>query len=99
MLSPLAIHPDYQGRGLGQKLINFALDRLKENRVSLVMTYGDPAFYSKAGFCQVSEKQIQPPYKLSQPEGWLALSPTEENIQPTSEKMSCLAAFQKPEIW
>jgi len=50
LLGPVAIHTSYQGKGIGQKLINFGLNTLKENGVELAFTYGDPNFYSKVGF-------------------------------------------------
>ena len=53
LLSPVAIHITYQGKGIGQKLINFGINHLKENGVKLVFTYGDPNYYSKVGFCHI----------------------------------------------
>ncbi len=41
ILSPVATHTDHQRKGVGQKLINFGLDVLKENGVELMITYGD----------------------------------------------------------
>ncbi|WP_201344448.1 GNAT family N-acetyltransferase [Thiohalobacter sp. COW1] len=47
LLSPVAVDTKYQGRGIGQRLINFGLDQLKAQGVKLVFTYGDPGFYSR----------------------------------------------------
>ena len=99
LLSPVAIHTDFQRKGIGQKLINYGIDHLKERQVSLVITYGDPAFYSKVGFQQITVKTVKPPFNLSQPEGWLGLSLTAEEIQPIPGKSSCVKAFEKPELW
>ena len=46
LLSPVAVHTDYQGKGIGQKLIDFGHSELKQNNVQLVFTYGDINFYS-----------------------------------------------------
>jgi GNAT superfamily N-acetyltransferase len=54
----LAVHPDYQNRGIGTKLNIFALDKMKESGVKLaiVETGGDPSHtparrsYEKAGY-------------------------------------------------
>jgi len=62
ILSPVATHTDHQGKGVGQKLINFGLAVLKENGVELVITYGDPGFYSKVGFSVITEQVV--PAKL-----------------------------------
>ena len=58
ILSPMAVLTEYQGKGIGQKLINFALNILKENGVEIVVTYGDPNYYSKVGFKVISEEII-----------------------------------------
>ena len=99
MLSPVAIQTSYQRKGIGQKLINFGINHLKENGVSIVFTYGDPTFYSKVGFSQISEKIIKAPLKLSQPEGWLGQSLVSDKIEPIAGTSYCVEAFNKPEIW
>ena len=99
LLSPVAIHTRYQGKGIGQKLINFGISHLKENRVSIVFTYGNPGFYSKVGFKLISEQIAKAPFKLSQPEGWLAQSLVSDEVKPISGGSYCVKAFNKPEIW
>lgn len=54
----VAVDPDFQGRGIGRTLIEFALDWMKESGMSIAMvdTGGDPGHaparhtYEKAGF-------------------------------------------------
>jgi len=99
LLSPVAIHTDYQGQGIGQKLINFGIRQLKEVGVERVFTYGDPGFYSRVGFKQVSEKKVKAPFKLTQPEGWLGQALSGNDIEPISGDSYCVEAFNNPEIW
>lgn len=99
LLSPVAVVTRFQGQGIGQKLINYGIDLLKEQGISLVMTYGDPAFYSKVGFKPISATMIKPPFKLSQPEGWLGLSLTGKEIKPVAGDSSCVTAFNNPSLW
>ena len=99
LLSPLAIHTSYQGKGIGQKLIIFGINQLKENGVKIVFTYGDPDFYSKVGFIQINEKIVKAPWKLTQPEGWLGQSLVIDKIEPITGNSSCVEAFNKPEYW
>ncbi len=99
ILSPVATHTDHQGKGVGQKLINFGLDTLKENGVELVITYGDPNFYSKVGFGGITEQVVPAPLKLKYPEGWLAQSLVGDEIEPIAGKSYCVEELNKPELW
>jgi len=99
LLSPVAIHTNYQGDGIGQKLINFGIKHLKENGVALVFTYGDPKFYSKVGFSPTTEKLVKAPLKLTYPEGWLGQSLVSDEIEPITGNSYCVEAFNKPELW
>ena len=50
VLSPLGVHPDWQGRGIGSRLISEALSTADEMAVPMVFLEGDPAYYSTRGF-------------------------------------------------
>lgn len=99
LLSPVAIHTNYQGKGIGQKLINYGLDTLKVNGVELAFTYGDPNFYSKVGFSHIAEKSVKAPLKLTYPEGWLGQSLVNDVIEPITGSSYCVEALNKPELW
>ena len=99
ILSPVAIATQYQGQGLGQKLIKFGIDYLKKKNVELIFTYGDPGFYSKAGFKQITEDVVQAPLKLTYPEGWLAQSLVGDHIEPVKGKSACVSALNKQQYW
>ncbi len=99
ILSPVATHTDHHGKGVGQKLINFGLDALKENGVELAITYGDPKFYSKVGFGVVTEQVVPAPQKLELPEGWLAQSLVGDEIEPIAGKSYCVEELNNPELW
>ena len=99
ILSPVAVHTDHQGKGIGQQLINYGIKRLKDEGVELVMTYGDPDFYSKVGFKPVKEETIQAPIQLTYPEGWLGQSLVSNSVDPIAGQPSCVKALNKPEYW
>jgi putative acetyltransferase len=99
VLGPVAIHTSYQGKGIGQKLINFGLNTLKENGVELAFTYGDPGFYSKVGFSLIAEKLVKAPLKLAYPEGWLGQSLVSDEIEQITGNSCCVEAINKPEYW
>ena len=99
MLSPLAVHPSFQKQGVGQSLVCHALGVLKAAGVSLVVTYGDPAFYQKVGFEALSEDMLAAPHPLSQPIGWLAQTLDGSEIQHTQGRCECVSAFNNPALW
>jgi predicted N-acetyltransferase YhbS len=65
----------------------------------LVFTYGDPAFYSKTGFEQITEQIVEAPFPLSQPEGWLAQSLDGEPIRAMSGLSKCVEALSDQKYW
>ena len=99
ILSPVAVHSRYQGQGIGQALIQYGIEQLRAKGVELLMTYGDPNFYSKVGFLPVSVDTIGPPFSLSQPNGWIGQSLTGDLIEPQSGKAACVAALCKAVYW
>ncbi|MCG7498291.1 N-acetyltransferase [Vibrio sp. Of7-15] len=100
LLAPVAVQTDYQGKGVGQKLIKFGLDAMAQQGVSLMFTYGDPRFYGdRLGFEHVTVDQFAAPHKLSYPHGWLAKSLTQEPLKPIAGASSSVEAFDKPEYW
>jgi len=99
LLSPVAVHTAHQGKGIGQQLINYGIKRLKDKGVELVMTYGDPTFYSKVGFNPVEGETIKAPIQLTYPKGWLGQSLISNSVDPIPGRPSCVKALNKPEYW
>jgi len=99
ILSPMAVSPDHQGKGVGQALLAYAFDHLRREGVEVVLTYGDINFYGKVGFAQVSEAVAAPPLPLSYPEGWLAQSLTGETLVPLTGASRCVEALNDPALW
>jgi putative acetyltransferase len=99
ILSPVAVHTDHQGEGIGQQLITYGMGRLRDEGVELVMTYGDPNFYAKVGFHPVKEETLKAPLPLTYPGGWLGQSLTSDSVEPIAGRPSCVEALSKPEYW
>ncbi|MGL1894203.1 MAG: N-acetyltransferase [Spirochaetaceae bacterium] len=99
LLAPVAIHSGYQKKGIGQKLINYGHNYLKDNGVEQVFTYGDINFYSKVGYHVISENIVKAPLKLMYPEGWLAQSFINDEIKPITDNSFCVEAINNPKYW
>lgn len=60
-LSPLGVHPDHQGRGLGGRLVAAALAAADAARVPLVFLEGDPGYYARHGFVRAGGLDLRSP--------------------------------------
>ncbi|MGL5031163.1 MAG: GNAT family N-acetyltransferase [Aeromonas sp.] len=54
-LAPVAVHPDWQGQGIGSDLIKEGLDTALEMDWKGVVVFGDPAYFHRFGFRPASE--------------------------------------------
>ena len=99
LLAPVAVAGSFQGKGVGQALIEHGLNELRSRSVDLAITYGDPSFYSRVGFSPLSTATVQPPLPLSLPHGWLGQSLNGEPIPTLRERPSCVQAFRDPVYW
>lgn len=99
ILSPLAVTTEYHGKGIGQKLVTHGLKTLEAAHVDVAMTYGDPGYYSKVGFSQISEAFAAAPFGLTRPEGWMAKSLTDTELAPLKGSPRCVEALSNPKLW
>lgn len=58
-LGPLAVHPEFQRRGVGAALVRAGLDASRLQRRALAFVLGNPAFYSRFGFVPAHTKGLQ----------------------------------------
>lgn len=54
-LGPVSVLPEYQGRGIGGRLIEESLARARDMGFKGVFLMGDPAYYSRFGFRNAGE--------------------------------------------
>ena len=67
-LSPLAVLPEWQRRGIGSALVRHGLRELDDRGVPLVFLEGDPQYYSRLGFRPAGEHGFRKP-SLRIPDG------------------------------
>ena len=84
---------------IGKKIIKFGIKYLKEHKVDILMTYGDPSYYSKIGFKKTKVSMIPAPYKLSQPIGWLINKISSKKINKFKSKPNCVRPFRNKKLW
>jgi putative acetyltransferase len=99
ILSPMAVDRDMQRQGVGKALIEYGLAQLSDIDVDIVFVYGDPAYYGKFGFAQITEEIARAPAKMSMPFGWQALTLDGRALEPIAGASTCLPALARPEYW
>jgi predicted N-acetyltransferase YhbS len=99
ILSPMAVAPEHQRKGLGQALLGHALTVLKNEGVDIAVTYGDPNYYEQVGFHPVAEDLVPAPLPLAHPEGWIAQSLTDAPLTSLDGPARCVSALNRPQIW
>lgn len=99
ILSPVAVQTQRQGQGIGQALISHGLNAMRGHGADAAVTYGDPAYYCKVGFQQITEAQAAAPQPLSHPEGWQAQSLKGAELTPLRGRAHCVPALDNPVYW
>lgn len=61
ILSPLSVHPDRQGAGVGTALVGAALTRADELGSPALVLEGSPDFYGGRGFVRAAGHGVHPP--------------------------------------
>jgi predicted N-acetyltransferase YhbS len=99
LLSPVAVAPEAQQKGVGQALIRHGLEQLRADGADLVITYGDPNYYARVGFQQIPETVAPAPQRLSMPQGWQLCSLSGQEVEPLKGNSRCAPAFDDPALW
>lgn len=63
-LAPLAVLPDFQKQGVGSALIKEAHEAAEKLGYPAIVVLGDPNYYSKFGYEEASQWQIQAPFDI-----------------------------------
>ena len=60
-LSPLGVLPEFQGQGIGTRLVAHALAGADSRGIPLVFLEGSPHYYGKRGFADATRSGFRPP--------------------------------------
>ena len=63
-LAPVSVIPEYQGKGIGSKLINVALESSRRLGYKSVIVLGHDKYYPKFGFIPASKYGIKAPFDV-----------------------------------
>ena len=55
---PVSVLPEYQNKGIGNKLINHTIKLSKEMGYKSIIIYGDPLYYKRFGFIESKQYKI-----------------------------------------
>lgn len=71
-LAPLAVHPNYQKRGTGSKLVRRSLELALARGYDAVFVLGDPAFFTRFGFARLDDWSLYCDYDVP-PQNFMAV--------------------------
>lgn len=61
-LAPVAVLPEHQRKGIGERLITYGLDLLRERGERIVIVLGHPAYYPRFGFSTSKAALLEAPF-------------------------------------
>ena len=64
-LGPMAVLPEFQRRGIGRRLIEAGIARLKENGCAFILVVGHAEYYPRFGFEPARSRGIECPWPVS----------------------------------
>ncbi len=102
ILAPLAVIPEYQGKGIGGELIKKGLEILTSMRTKFVFVLGHESYYPKYGFIPNARKfGFEAPYEIPEEHdnAWMYLLLDKEKWNGNVGKIKCANKLDKPEYW
>ncbi|MBN2802472.1 MAG: N-acetyltransferase [Deltaproteobacteria bacterium] len=101
ILAPLAILPESQNCGIGQKLIYEGLNRLKKSGTQLVFVLGHPSYYPRCGFVKAVQYGLVTPHPIPKKnfDGWMVQELNGNVLGKIKGKVKCSKALNEPQHW
>ena len=101
ILAPLAILPDEQKKGIGEKLINEGLRLLKGSGTELVFVLGHPTYYPRCGFIPAGAQGFEAPYPIPEEHAaaWMVQALNGDVLKNNAGKIQCSKVLNEPQHW
>jgi predicted N-acetyltransferase YhbS len=101
ILAPLAVLPENQKDGVGQKLISEGLRNLKGSGVELVFVLGHPTYYPRCGFSPAGRQGLEAPYPIPEEhaEAWMVVELNGNHLGKIKGTVQCCKALSEPQHW
>jgi predicted N-acetyltransferase YhbS len=101
ILAPLSVHPEFQNKSIGGRLIREGLKRLKAAGVELVFVLGHPDYYPEYGFSVAGIKGFDASYPIpSKNSGaWMVQELLPGVIGHVSGQVICADVLNDPKHW
>ena len=89
-LAPMSVLPDFQRRGLGSKLIEEGLSRLRNRGEAIVIVLGHKDYYPRFGFSVAGTRDLESPFP---PDAYMALELSAGALKGVRGRVKYPAAF------
>ena len=102
ILAPLAIIPEFQGKGIGGMLIREGLKRIREIGSEMAFVLGHISYYPRHGFIPDAKKLgYSAPYPIPEPvkDAWMVQTLTPNGFTIPKGKILCCDELNRPEHW
>lgn len=98
LLGPLAVVPDWQGRGVGSVLVAEGLRRVEAEGASRFQVLGDPAYYGRFGFRADTDVTTPYPIPAEWASAWQSL-PLRDGAPAVKGKLVVPGPWREPSLW
>lgn len=102
ILAPLCVHPEFQARGIGGRLVREGLAALSAAGVGLVFVLGYPSYYPRHGFTKnAGALGFAATYSIptEHAEAWMVRELRPGIVGKARGRIICADALDRPEYW
>ncbi len=101
ILAPLAVHPDFQGQGIGASLIREGLEIARAAGIDLVFVLGWPDYYPRHGFLVAGERGFEASYPIAEEQAgaWMVQELRSGIIEQGRGRVVCAESLMDPKYW